>query len=508
MSCRKFTTRSAGPATDVHALTICTWLVVLSFCVASPCLGAPQADDSSRTPGAADPESTTSPPPERAETTPAVAIIDWSQLKLVAEPSEDYQQSRRLLLGCVRYNVGWMHAAFPIDEQLGRYVVIPPEQPGQHEHTFRAPCTIVFALAVTLRTGIFDANEVGVSREECLDRACQMIKALAAVHRVNGDPQRGWGDHWQSALWAALLGQAGWMLWDDLDQDTRRMVASVVQYEADRFIAPGYSVPYWADRERVISPGNTRAEENAWNSMILHLAVAMFPDHSHSRRWREVGSELMVSSYARRHDMDDDKTMVDGRTVKEWLRGYNVRDDGAVVNHNIVHPDYSTSVTSVTRAYLTLPLVHKRVPESADFNAAWVYRTLVVTEWQSPPYEPPGGTIYVPGQADIYYPNGTDWSRYNYADYYLTDVTAHILGWDRGLPHAAAEWMRLRAARMLAMQSRHADRRMYAPGEWDTYPQPEAASAWMIADAFLLHWLHATGSIPAKMNWLAADWDK
>ena len=40
------------------------------------------------------------------------------------------------------------------------------------------------------------------------------------------------------------------MLWDDLDQDTRRMVARVVEYEADRFIAAGYRVPYWADRER------------------------------------------------------------------------------------------------------------------------------------------------------------------------------------------------------------------------------------------------------------------
>ena len=104
--------------------------------------------------------------------------------------------------------------------------------------------------------------------------------------------------------------------------------------------------------------------------MILHLAVAMFPDHPHSRRWREVGSELMVSSYARRQDMDDDKTVIDGRTVKDWLRGYNVRDDGAVINHGILHPDYSTSITSVTRAYLTLPLVRKQVPESADFNAA------------------------------------------------------------------------------------------------------------------------------------------
>jgi hypothetical protein len=80
------------------------------------------------------------------------------------------------------------------------------------------------------------------------------------------------------------------MLWDDLDPETRRTLANVALFEADRFIAADYRVPYWADREKVISPGNTRAEENAWNSMILQLAVAMFPGHPHCRRWRQVGS--------------------------------------------------------------------------------------------------------------------------------------------------------------------------------------------------------------------------
>jgi hypothetical protein len=86
-----------------------------------------------------------------------------------------------------------------------------------------------------------------------------------------------------------------------------------------------------------------------------------------------------------------------------------------------------TSVTSIARAYLTLPLVGRKAPESANFNAARMYRMLVETEWQSPPFQAPGGTIYQSGRADIYYPNGTDWSRFNYADYYLTDVNAHNL---------------------------------------------------------------------------------
>jgi hypothetical protein len=96
-------------------------------------------------------------------------------------------------------------------------------QPGQHEHVSGI---IVFILAVALRTGVFSESEVGVSRQECLDRARRMIKGLTAVHKANGDARLGWGDHWQSALWATLVCQAGWMLWDDLDLETRRMVAA------------------------------------------------------------------------------------------------------------------------------------------------------------------------------------------------------------------------------------------------------------------------------------------
>jgi hypothetical protein len=297
---------------------------------------------------------------ESAESDVKVATIEWSRFQLPAELDEDYHQARKLLLGCARYNVDWLHQRYTIDEQLGGYTITPPVTPGRHEHTFRAPCTIAFLLAVALRTGVYDPNEVGISQDECLNRVRKAIRGLVAVHKSNGDARLGWGDHWQSALWATLVAQAGWMLWEELDTETRRMVVKVTEFEADRFIAPDYHVPYWADRERIISPGNTRAEENAWNAMILQLAVAMLPDHPHSRRWREVASELMVSSYARRLDMDDEQTVVDGRTVKAWLGGYNVRDDGAVINHGILHPDYITSITSVSRAYLTLSLVGKK----------------------------------------------------------------------------------------------------------------------------------------------------
>jgi hypothetical protein len=434
------------------------------------------------------------------DTAGLVIPIDWTRFKLPADFSNDYHDAAKLLLGCARYGSGWLDANYKIDPAGSMYVVEPPSQSGGQEFVVRAPASTTLALAVVLKTGIFDEQAVGATKPQTIERAVRAVKGVAAVHKVNrGDS--GWGDHWQSAMWTSFLGQAGWMLWDDLDDDARRWLAEVVRYEADRFIAPDYRVPYWANREGYVTPSDTKAEENSWNAMILQIAVAMMPAHPHAAAWRRVASELMVSAFAMPRDMDDRTTTIDGRSLADWLHGYNVREDGAVVNHGRVHPDYAAAIVQNARSFVVQSLAGQNVPESADFNAALVFRTLVTHHWPSPPYEKPGGTIYVPGKAELYYPNGTDWSAVNFPDIYVVDVNAHLLGWDAGLPRQAAAWMRLRAARMLAMQARHADGRLYAKGEFDTYPHSEAVAAQVIADSFLLHWLHAAGAIRGQKNW-------
>lgn len=55
-------------------------------------------------------------------------------------------------------------------------------------------------------------------------------------------------------------------------------------HEADRFL--NYKVPYYRDiTGKILSKGDTRAEENAWNSNILTIATAMMPEHNHYDGW-------------------------------------------------------------------------------------------------------------------------------------------------------------------------------------------------------------------------------
>jgi hypothetical protein len=275
-------------------------------------------------------------------------------------------------------------------------------------------------------------------------------------------------------------------------------VARLVAHEADRHIAPGYRVPYWNGKG-----GDTKAEENAWETQPIVLAAMMMPDHPHAGAWREIASRLMVSAFAREADRGRDDITIDGRTPRDWLEGWNLRDDGTLVNHNIIHDDYMTTVVLNLRAWLVCSLAGRPVPEAFDFNFPVVYGALQTTKFVSPPYNPPGGSMYRPGEAAVYYPQGNDWSTHRLDIYYKMDLFARRLGADRGLPLPAEHWIPMRAEAIEAMQARHADGRLYAKGEFDSYPNPEAMGLWVLADAYLLQWLDARDALTPRADWLA-----
>jgi hypothetical protein len=370
----------------------------------------------------------------------------------------------------------------------------------QNHDLIRPACDAAYALAIALKTGIYDPVVTGVPETEATTRTLRLIRAAALAH-----DRKSWKYPWQSALWAATLTHAAWMLWDDLDSTTRGLIVEIAQFEADRFLAPAYQVPYWNGEN-----GDTKAEENAWNSMILQVAAAMMPRHSHAQRWRRVCSELMVSSYARPQDRQLN-SVLDGRPVKDWLKGYNATELGAVINHDITHPDYILCVRLKLQAYLTQSLAGGPVPETAAFNAPEIYRMLITHKWPSPPYREPGGTIYAPGRAEMYYPQGTDWHEDSITHAYLLDVYAHLLAWDTGLAGTHAKsWMRLRAEKLLARQLPHSDHCMFTRTDLKKYPGREQGLAADLATAFLLQWLYASGALSATGNWLDTDpaaWD-
>ncbi len=418
--------------------------------------------------------------------------VDWSAFSTDVEPDALLAQAQRITQNGARYCAGWVEATYERTED--RYLV-PYENV---EHVIRPPASVAAGLAMAVRMGLADETVVGYGEGELTALTARLIKGMAAAHKANGGA---WGDHWQSAIWSALTARGAWLLWDDLDAETREMAARMLFHEADRHLAEGYRIPYWNGEG-----GDSKAEENSWESMPLVLAAVMAPDHPNAARWREVASALMVSAYSRPSDQTRETPTVDGKPPAAWLDGYNIREDGIVINHGLIHNDYMTAISHCQmQAFLLCSLARRPAPESADFNFEVVYRALVTHVFDSPPYEAPGGTMYIPGSPEQYYPQGTDWSRHRFACFYNMDTLAHVLGADRDLPHRAADWLPLRAERMLQMQRRHADGRMYADGEFDRYPGREQMVFWMTTDACMMQWLAAQDAVSPQANWLAED---
>jgi hypothetical protein len=353
------------------------------------------------------------------------------------------------------------------------------------------------AVTVALKTGIYDEAVTGVTQAEATNRAVKMVKSIAYWHKYR--TSSGWGNSWQSALWAAYAGQAGWMLWSSLDTTYKNYITGMVEYEANRFNS--YAVPYYKNiNGTVIYSGDSKAEENAWNACILQLSISMMPSHPNISTWKSKCCELMVSAFSRPSDISSSTTL-DGRTLSSWLNGSNINEDGTLINHSIIHDDYMASFEFDLRSYLLFSLAGITIPQSAAFNADVVYDALVDLNFSAPPYQSPGGTMYIDGSETLYYPNGTDWSRYRFDIFYCIDAFTRLLGLDNLASTGGLTWERLRATRLQNMQARHTDGHLYAAGEWNAYSGKEQLAAQQFADAYLIKWLTSQGELSSTASW-------
>ncbi|HVE98640.1 MAG TPA: hypothetical protein VNA12_05615 [Mycobacteriales bacterium] len=341
-----------------------------------------------------------------------------------------------------------------------------------------------YTLAVALTTGAFDPTATGVTPQEAAARARQVLTTLARTHRA-ADP-RGWGHTWQSALWAALGAHAAWLLGPALSDVDRLLVARMLESEADAVVAR--PMHHLRDRSgRLRTPGNTGAEELAWDGMVLQVGVSLLPAHAHRALWADAAHRRMVNAFARPQDVRD-RRVVNGRRVTDWLAGSNAEPSGLVVNHGRVFPDYSTTINENLFAVTVYPLVGLAVPDAARYNVDVVYAALSTVGLHGPPYRAPGGTAYVRRSAEIYYPQGTVWGYRRQMCFAALDVQVAALDLDRLSPVPARVWARRHLGVVRAMQARFPDGHTFARGE-DRFWLQEEWIGMQSAMAYMTQWV-------------------
>ena len=475
-----------------------------------------------------------------------VATIDWPSFDRGIPTHHNANLAKAWLLTALKYTLNtWWNDDMDFDSQASSEFLDLPSIGDNEEEDIRTSSSMALAIAVVLKTGIYDTSVTGVSRSVALSRALKLIRSLAYWHIANdGDA---WGDFAQAPLYAAHAGMAAWMLWDDLPAADKTLVQRMVVEQASQYRQP----QYYRDRSGIIRfPGDSKTEEQAWANNVLSLALVMMPEHSRVSDWRTSSIHWMLATYARPDDLSS-SVIYHGHPLNDWLEGSNAYNDAMVVNHHIMHPDYTASGSAEFNPTLLYFLAERHTPKSAHLNLDRVTEGFVELEFtvDSVRYAPevtertrrPGGTIfrpgtlcsyhsltegqyrdllceleaetstedYVPGHVrtclagppgtdkNVFYPHDSSWSKKRRPNLAMFVAQADAFGFDSRIDDStlrADYWFACFARDVRNMQARHTDGSTWADGDGLGYHGREGQSAHYGAKAWLAYWIaHQAG---------------
>jgi hypothetical protein len=253
-------------------------------------------------------------------------------------------------------------------------------------------------VSMTLACGTllkYDDGLSDIDRKNLLEKATAAIRFATDTHRSGpqkcmdgkqwGAPAKFGPGSWQSGMWTGTLAFSAWLIWDKLDPAVQKGVERVVTWEDDILSKREPPTGLWLD---------TKAEENGWEVPALVLGELMFPAHPHAAAWHETALKYMMNTLCTDADMQD-TNLVDGRAVKDWVKGANLQPDFTLENHNIFHPSYvGCSSYFLTQAQMYYTYAGRPIPEAATHHLMDTWRMFQ--------------TIILP-TGEAAYPQGMDW---------------------------------------------------------------------------------------------------
>lgn len=202
--------------------------------------------------------------------------------------------------------------------------------------------------AVMAKLGNYDERATGLKRELVKEQAVQAIRYLGFTHdtgpadcvRAHGmnvyNSGNKWGGKNDNFFMASQTGQAivyyslaAWLLWDDLDDETRHLVHNVLTYYADK---------YAAEEPRVGVYVNTQCEENGWTAAGISGAAFLFREHPHYYKWNDALADWSYNTVNTFRDWF--QLGKGGNLTHTLIKSYTFHADYTSENHGFLHPGY------------------------------------------------------------------------------------------------------------------------------------------------------------------------
>lgn len=210
-------------------------------------------------------------------------------------------------------------------------------------------------------------------------------------------------DHvWESSLWAMSVAYSAFFQWDKLSSQQKKYIENLLKaecnYELERSIPTGHV-------------GDTKAEENGWETNVLAVTLGLFPDDPLADKWFQRLRAFAINSYS--HPSDKNNTTIidpdyDNVTIADFYEGQNLYDDYTLQNHNFFHSSYQNVVIQeLGESALALKLFQQTLygKEKWHTNALMHNCQKVmdnVLNW------------FALADGELAMPNGNDWSLFLY----------------------------------------------------------------------------------------------
>lgn len=244
------------------------------------------------------------------------------------------------------------------------------------------------------------------------DMAIKSLRYAYSTHKANKaikcSDGHYWGstskdDHvWESSLWAFSVAFSAYLQWDNLTQQDKECIYNLLKaecnYEIQRDIPTGFE-------------GDTKAEENGWETNILAATLGLFPNDDLAPQWFQRLREFAINCYSHPEDKVDYTVIdpeYDNTTVAQLHKGANLYRDYTLQNHGYFHTSYQNVVMQeLGESALALKLFQMKTigKEQWHTNALMHNNQKVmdkVLKWLALP------------DGELAMPNGNDWSLFLY----------------------------------------------------------------------------------------------
>jgi hypothetical protein len=269
---------------------------------------------------------------------------------------------------------------------------------------FGDPSSLENGIRSASNFAVVSAYHARAGDADCLEWTKKIISYLGRSH-VTGDSTcidgNKWGRVWQSSWWSAKLGLAAHLAWDKLDELSRVLARTVLADEANHLLTRTPTTGLTWD---------TKAEENAWDTEALAVALLLMPGHENAARWREQLNAFAMNTLSRAVDQESAE-VVEGKAVRDWNCSVNLFHDFTLENHGSCHFCYVASpLVSLTVARLAHQLANTAPPTTLLHN--------VRSFWNR--HKP----LFM--DRSFAYVGGQDWARYTYGQYFVVPACAML----------------------------------------------------------------------------------